>query len=173
MKTKKISSLVILSAISATAAFSQSSFIYEDDLYYNPKEENKIVKEKKAERKQSIQQELVTEIRVPASTTSANINLRDVDEYNRRNTNYNTGYTDQDNYTQEYYEEVPQQQFAEADKTVNIYFDAETDYVYSNRIRKFHNKEFTLHLTPEYSQVNIYVEQPYSNRWDYGWYSPS
>ena len=80
MKTKKISSLVILSAISATAAFSQSSFIYEDDLYYNPKEENKIVKEKTAERKQSIQQESVTEIRVPASTPSANVNLRDVDE---------------------------------------------------------------------------------------------
>ncbi len=68
----------MLSAIGVTTAFAQSSFIYEDDIYYNPKTENEIVKQQKA-KNNSVAEKNVTEIYVPSNSGSTVINTRDID----------------------------------------------------------------------------------------------
>lgn len=141
-----------------------------DDIYYNPSKAKKTQKIQQTKKTPTYNQNYVPTPDYQAAgnydvtnyTTSA---VRDVDEYNRRGI------------------------FAQSEDTVSVPLDSLGNFMYTQRIERFHNPEVVTNSGDQdlvdlyYSQpattVNVYVNDPfYSPYWGYGypyysrWYNP-
>ncbi|MEG0949624.1 MAG: hypothetical protein RSF78_09770, partial [Bacteroidales bacterium] len=176
MKTRAITSLLTVFA-GCTLAFAQSKFIAEDDIYYQPNETNKVVEAKKATNPTRQTAQPNESYRSTPSSSAT----RDVDEYNRRySSEYEeTEYTDtigNDPEVEVIYENPEQGYY------LNGFSGNKSDYQYAERIRKFHNPKFTIHISdPAYTDIyflnssdwNVYVDDSYAwvtPTWTNSWY---
>jgi hypothetical protein len=120
---------------------------YEDDLYYNPPKA-KVITEKKYTRESpanttnvAVQQNENGNVKV--FDNSRTLKVRDVDEYNRR-----VPISDS--------EISPENDSANAEENDNKE-STDAPYEYSERVRRFHNPDFTTQITDD-GYLNIYVE---------------
>lgn len=156
---------------------SWAQFIPEDDLYITKKDENAIVKAQKAKNNMKTQQQVVL-----------NTNARDVDEYNRRTPIGSIITPDNDTI---YLEEGKSYVFDNPEEGyVNGFNGSSNDFEMAERIRRFHNPKFTIHISdPMYNDIyflsgndwNVYEDGMYATitptwtnpyYWNYMW-SPS
>ncbi|MFZ4455901.1 MAG: hypothetical protein ACOYOT_06740 [Bacteroidales bacterium] len=151
MKTLKFASISLLFAL-PMFVFAQSKYIPEDDIYVSKGEENPIVKIKTQERAQRPQQ----------SYSGYN-----QEETSNNNTSNNQSYTDGNQNTV---------QNNEKGEYLNDFIGSQSDYEYAERIRRFHNPRFLVHISdPAYS--NIYFLNSYD--WNvytdgaYAWVTPT
>lgn len=155
MKTIKMTSLIFMFALPALL-LGQSKFIPEDDIYVSRGEENAIVQ--KSQKEQSKRN---NEYETPST------NRRDVDEYNRRySQNQQTSKDTVANYNQQ----------GQEGQYVNGFNGSESDYEYAERIRRFHNPRFLVHISdPAYSDIyflNNYDWNVYTNGYE-AWVTPT
>ena len=189
MKMKKLSFVLIFLGLSVIA-FGQK-YIPEDDLYYQPNEENPIVKKKKEEKSESTTatvQQPVAVSTVAVSTEQSDYD-RAVDAYNRR---YSSEIVDDtipavtlDESTQMTQAEK-QEEDADTDDYTGYYLNGfegtQSDLEYAERIRRFHNPNFTIHISdPAYTDIyflnpldwNVYIDNSYAYvtpTWTNPWY---
>ena len=187
MKIKRLSSVLMFLGLSVVA-FGQK-YIPEDDLYYQPKDKNPIVEKKKQEKSTSTYQQPVTTTTTTTTTvttTTAQSDYdREVDAYNRR---YSPETTDTipsitlDEFTRMIQEN---EQDADDDDTgyyLNGFEGTQSDLEYAERIRRFHNPKFTIHISdPAYTDIyflnptdwNVYIDNSYAfvtPTWTNPWY---
>ncbi|MCH5327681.1 MAG: hypothetical protein J1E02_01560 [Coprobacter sp.] len=176
MKKTRLSSLVLLLGLSTVSLMAQK-YIPEDDIYYQPGDKNPIVEQKKKEKEEAekIHRAIVVNEILDRQE-------RDVDEYNRRSRIYVDSlvqsqdeeavtYTikaDGNNDNQGYY--------------LNGFTGTQSDFEYAERIRRFYNPRFTIHISdPAYTDIyflnsndwNIYIDNSYAwvtPTWTNPWY---
>ena len=187
MKIKRLSSVLIFLGLSVVA-FGQK-YIPEDDLYYQPKDKNPIVEKKKQEKSTSTYQQPVattTTTTTTVTTTTAQSDYdREVDAYNRR---YSSEATDTiPSITLDEFTRMTQknEQDADDDNTgyyLNGFEGSQSDLEYAERIRRFHNPKFTIHISdPAYTDIyfldptdwNVYIDNSYAfvtPTWTNPWY---
>ncbi len=181
-KRFSIFSLLLASAATLSAQY----YTPEDDIYYTPSDKNPVVEQRIQESEPVAQQVVV--IDNYSSNYGDGYSDRDVDEYNRRYYYDTTSYVDSlyDNQ-----EEEAVTYYLESNET-GYYLDefdgTATDYEYAERIRRFHNPKFTIHISdPAYTDIyfmsatgdwNVYVDGSYAwatptwtnpMYWDYMW----
>lgn len=151
MKTLKLS-MFILSLGLSSSLLAQGNITVEDDIYVKKGEENAIVQMKKKDNR-AIQNQ------APAQSSAQ----RDVDEYNRR---YNP-----DNQDNSESKDVANNEEAQEGEYVNGFKGSQSDYEYAERIRRFHNPRFLVHISnPAYSDIyflnsydwNVYTDGNYA-----------
>lgn len=159
MKTK-ISILFIL-ALAVPKVFG-ALHVYDDDLYYHPKYETKHNETVHRPESTTAQTSLANE-----NASVVNPLAMDVDAYNRRPSHQKEALAA--NYNEDLLSD-----------SVLISRDEYEDFQYCERIRRFHNNEFTTHITED-GYVNIYIEDGanvdiyymddyYWNSWMSPWY---
>ncbi len=177
MKTIKIGSWIFALIIPVTL-MGQGKFIPEDDLYYKRGEENPIVQQKQKE-KPKANTLVVTGAKKIVITSGE----RNVDEYNRRGNPIGR--------EEAYNDSIPPRDSVvmneEEGEYINGFNGSQSDFEYAERIRRFHNPRFTIHISdPAYTEIyflnnndwNVYTDGSYAwvtptwtNRyyWDYMW----
>ncbi|MBO5846954.1 MAG: hypothetical protein J6Q71_05475, partial [Bacteroidales bacterium] len=144
--------IALCSIIACLSFLTAQAQSYNDDAYYHPKYAKK---EKAKIKDQPISTETIS------STSSSS---RDVDEYNRRGTS-----------------SINDLAVAPVD-SVTISAEEYQEFQYSERIRRFHDADFTTHITED-GYLNVYLEDGAEltiyyddNDWDdyyyYSWMSP-
>ncbi len=173
MKTKALTALAAL-LIYSGVSFAQSKYVVEDDLYYQPTEKSKV--EQKAK---TVVSPASSSARV-APTGSAYSSPMSEDAYNRRPGSYTTEATtnNQDN-GQLTYEQAQQQGYYSEDGQGYYhggFSGSQNDFEYAERIRRFHNPKFTIHISdPGFN--NLYFMNPFD--WNiyidnnYAWVTPT
>lgn len=197
MKTKVLA--LFLAALSATfSGLAQSKFTPEDDIYYTPGKSNSVIESKrKADNSTSTATSNsstgnYTPETIP-NTQSVN-RERDVNDYNRRYSNGSGERNNDQSTTNEQYQSAygggydTEYYVQEEDGYyLNGFNGTESDYQYAERIRRFHNPRFTVHISdPFYNDLfflnsydwNVYMDgsfawvtptwtNPWS--WNYMW----
>lgn len=187
MKIKRLSSVLMFLGLSVVA-FGQK-YIPEDDLYYQPKDKNPIVEKKKQEKSTSTYQQPVTTTTTTTTTvttTTAQSDYdREVDAYNRR---YSPETTDTiPSITLDEFTRMTQENEQDADDDDTGYYlngfeGTQSDLEYAERIHRFHNPKFTIHISdPAYTDIyflnptdwNVYIDNSYAfvtPTWTNPWY---
>ncbi|MGL5317211.1 MAG: hypothetical protein ACRC9Q_00700 [Bacteroidales bacterium] len=171
----KLMRIFIPSLFAMIPFVSWAQYIPEDDLYYTKKDENAIVKAQKERNKKD-------NSRNQNATSQA---FMDVDEYNRRTPVGAVITSDQDTLL---LEEGKKYVFKDADEGyLNGFNGSVSDFENAERIRRFHNPKFTIHISdPMYNEIfmlsnsdwNVYVDDFYATitptwtnpyHWNYAW----
>ena len=177
MKTRLLSSLLVLWMFSV-ASYAQN-FI-EDDLYYQPNEKKQIIEQKKQENTVVRVQQQPTTVTTTSVTKTVQTESRDIDEYNRRYTSsvennaepVSTS-TQQVQATNQYISD--NEYYVDNDNYYQDFQDNGQVYIYTERIRKFHNPTFVLHISDPFYYNAFYYNSP---GWSFyvgpswGWWGP-
>lgn len=182
---------------------------YWDDLYIRPstREEIRQQREKQAEKERIEAEKKQAEVEKAAAMTPKQEttgetfvpdSLWDVDTYNRRYAEESIGVQASNNVddVDAYNRRYTDQKSSSADDTsyleddgyyLNGFYGTQSDLEYAERIRKFHNPRFTIHITdPAYNEIyflnswdwNVYIDGTYAYvtptwtnpwYWDYMW----
>ena len=149
---------------------------YYDDLYIRPSKKSKAKKAEKEQVEPIVSQETATEI-YPESAYVPDSSWN-VDAYNRR-------YTSTPTYTDTLYAhdaETVEEQPDENGYYLNGFYGTQSDLEYAERIRRFHNPRFTVHISdPAYTDIyylnswdwNVYIDDTYAYvtpTWTNPWY---
>lgn len=186
MRIKKLSSVLIFLGLSVVA-FGQK-YVPEDDLYYQPKEKNPIVEKKKQEKAKTKETSVYRQSVTTTVTTTAKQSDydREVDAYNRRYSSEFTGDTVPSITLEELTRQTQKNNSDDYDNNSGYYLNGfegtQSDLEYAERIRRFHNPKFTIHISdPAYTDVyflnptdwNIYIDNSYAYvtpTWTNPWY---
>ncbi len=162
------------------------SYVWEDDIYYSPSDENPIVKQKREEKAKQTAEEIVDPATVSADDSGTFASTFDVDAYNRR---YPRVSQQESTVTSDsllrvvhdtVYIEVAEP--IEEGYYLNGFNGTATDYEYATRIRRFHNPKFVVSVgDPAYTDIyfldsndwNVYIEGNYAwvtPTWTNDWY---
>lgn len=185
---KRFALLIILSML-VTGFAGASSYIIEDDIYYNPNDKNPVVeqKEKEEEAEKEVQKaQAALQEEAPVQKTlmvTADSNFRDVDEYNRRGDSADMTLQDvAANQTENYVEYNIVDENGDDGYYLNGFTGSDSDYEYALRIRRFHNPKFVVSVSdPFYSDIyfldnndwNVYITDNYAwvtPTWTNPWY---
>lgn len=185
---KRFALLIILSML-VTGFAGASSYIIEDDIYYNPNDKNPVVeqKEKEEEAEKEVQKaQAALQEEAPVQKTlmvTADNNFRDVDEYNRRGDSADMTLQDvAANQTENYVEYNIVDENGDDGYYLNGFTGSDSDYEYALRIRRFHNPKFVVSVSdPFYSDIyfldnndwNVYITDNYAwvtPTWTNPWY---
>ncbi len=157
--------------LACVATLSAQYYTPEDDIYFTPSDKNPVVEKRENER--VVQQAVVVADDYGDSSYNTTYNERDVDEYNRR-----YYFDDTASYVDSLYEnqEEPEMTYYMESGDEGYYIDdfegSAMDFEYAERIRRFHNPKFTIHISnPAYNDIyfmsgtgdwNIYVDGSYA-----------
>ena len=163
MKAKLLSSLLVLWMFSV-ASYAQD-FI-EDDLYYQPNEKKQIIEQKKQETTVvRVQQQPATVTTTTSVTKTVQQESRDIDEYNRRyvsagNEAENVSTSSQQVQATNQYINDDEYYYVDDDNYYQDFQDNGQVYIYTERIRKFHNPTFVLHISDPFYYNAFYYNSP-------------
>ena len=185
---KRFALLIILSML-VTGFAGASSYIIEDDIYYNPNDKNPVVEQKEKEEeaeKEAQKAQAALQEEAPVQKTlmvTADNNFRDVDEYNRRGDSADMTLQDvAANQTENYVEYNIVDENGDDGYYLNGFTGSDSDYEYALRIRRFHNPKFVVSVSdPFYSDIyfldnndwNVYITDNYAwvtPTWTNPWY---
>lgn len=190
MKIKKLSSVLVFLGLSLVA-FGQK-YIPEDDLYYQPGDENPIIEQKKQEKAVSPKPEPVEVSKAVPSAAQTDYD-RAVDAYNRRYSSSTVADTTSSATLGESTQIAQDRESIAGIDTIDTDYDyngyylngfegSQSDLEYAERIRRFHNPKFTIHISdPAYTDIyflnpsdwNVYIDNSYAYvtpTWTNPWY---
>ena len=161
MKIRRFALLIILSMFVGSFARA-SSYVIEDDIYYNPDDKNPIVEKKEKEKAaqqaaQQVQQAAAQDTVVKKTLMmTSDQHFRDVDEYNRRGgSSEMTLEQVAANQTENHIEYNIVDENGDDGYYLNGFTGSDSDYEYAMRIRRFHNPKFVVSLSdPYYSDIS-------------------
>ena len=175
MRKTRLSSLVILLSLGSSIVFAQK-YIPEDDIYYQPGDENPIVEQKKKEKAEDAKIH-----RTIIINEMKNNQERDVDEYNRRSKiNVDSLLQNQEEDSVVY--TIKSGNNDDDGYYLNGFNGTQNDFEYAERIRRFYNPKFTIHISdPAYTDIyflnsndwNVYIDDSYAwvtPTWTNTWY---
>ena len=179
MKIRRFALLIMLSMLVVSFARA-SSYVIEDDIYYNPNDKNPIVEQKakeKAAQAAAVRAASDTVVKKTLVMTTDN-QLFDVDEYNRRGDSATEVTLDQlaANQQENHVEYNIVDENGDDGYYLNGFNGSESDYEYALRIRRFHNPKFVVSVSdPYYSDIyfldnndwNVYISD------NYAWVTPT
>ena len=185
MKTRRFALLIILPMLGVSFARA-SSYVIEDDIYYNPNDKNPIVEQKakeKAAQAAAVRAASDTVVKKTLVMT-ADKQFFDVDEYNRRGSSAPEVTLDQlaANQQENYVEYNIVDENGDDGYYLNGFNGSASDYEYALRIRRFHNPKFVVSVSdPFYSDIyfldnndwNVYISDNYAwvtPTWTNPWY---
>lgn len=167
---KKIVQLSLLALCLPMAMMAQSN---DDDLYYNPKTDQKEVKQSTQVPAKKVKQQVTTIYTAPNTTTTVVVkdkkgNVRDVDEYNRRYTSKENDFSYDDGTLY-----VEEKQTPELEgEWVNGFEGSDDDYEYAERIIRFRNPRYAVHISSPYYWDIVYGGNSFDwNVYTDGWYA--